>query len=199
MEFAEVVRSRRMVRSYDPTRAVSADQLDAIMSAALRAPSAGNTQAVSLLVLERRPDIDNYWRLTKDPGPEDSWLQGMRTAPVLILVWTSREAYLDRYAQPDKGWSDRDPARWSAPYWFVDAGMAALAALLAAVDSQLAACFFGIPAAKVAAVRTAFSVPSDELPVGAISLGYPSPQPGPRRRRPRRSSMKRVHRGSWAN
>jgi nitroreductase len=199
MEFAKVLRSRRMVRSYDPTRVVSAEQLDTIISAALRAPSAGDTQGVSLLVLDHRPDVDNYWRLTADPGQEDSWLRGMRTAPVLMLIWTSREAYLDRYAQPDKGWSDRDPARWSAPYWFVDGGMAALAALLAAVDTQLGACFFGIPAAKVAAVRAAFSVPSDELPVGAISLGYPSPEPGAERGRARRSSVPRVHRGSWAN
>ena len=83
----------------------------------------------------------------------------MRTAPVLVTVWTSEEAYLDRYAEPDKGWTDRDPARWSAPYWFVDAGMASMAALLSAVDNDLGACFFGIPADRIAAVREAFGVP----------------------------------------
>ena len=67
---------------------------------------------------------------------DSTWLRGMRTAPVLILVWTSEEAYLDRYAEPDKGWTDEDPARWSAPYWFVDAGMASMAALLSAVDQR---------------------------------------------------------------
>ena len=56
----------------------------------------------------------------------------MRTAPVLVTVWTSERAYLDRYAEPDKGWTDRDKARWSAPYWWVDAGMAAMNVLLAA-------------------------------------------------------------------
>ena len=71
----------------------------------------------------------------------------MRTAPVLVLVWTSQAAYLDRYAEPDKGWTDRDPERWSAPYWFVDGGMAALAMLLTATDAGLGACFFGIPSA----------------------------------------------------
>ena len=62
-----------------------------------------------------------------------------------MLVWTSEQAYLDRYAEPDKGWTDRDPARWSAPYWWVDAGMASMPTLLTAVDSGLGACFFGIP------------------------------------------------------
>ncbi len=51
MEFAEVLRGRRMIRSYDAARPVPADALDAILRAALRAPSAGFTQGVSLLVL----------------------------------------------------------------------------------------------------------------------------------------------------
>ncbi len=78
----------------------------------------------------------------------------MRSAPVLILVWTSEDTYLDRYAEPDKGWIDRDPARWSAPYWFADAGMASMAALLSAVDQDLGACFFGIPVDRANQLRT---------------------------------------------
>ena len=55
-------------------------------------------------------------RTGRRPANRDSrWLRGMRTAPVLILVWTSQEAYLDRYAEPDKGWTDRDLAHWPAP------------------------------------------------------------------------------------
>ena len=76
----------------------------------------------------------------------------MRTAPVLVLVWTAPGAYLDRYAQADKGWTDRDPARWTAPYWHVDAGMSVLAMLYAAVDAGLGACFFGVPPNRIAAV-----------------------------------------------
>ena len=85
----------------------------------------------------------------------------MRSAPALVLVWTSRAAYLDRYAEPDKGWTDRDPERWSAPYWFVDGGMAALAMLLTATDAGLGACFFGIPTRRIGAVRETFGVPAD--------------------------------------
>ena len=91
--------------------------------------------------------------MTTDPTAEpDRWLAGMRTAPVLVLVWTAPGAYLDRYAEPDKGWTDRDPARWTAPYWYVDAGMAVLAMLYAAVDEGLGACFFGVPPDRIAAV-----------------------------------------------
>ena len=115
------------------------------------------------------------------------------------MVWTSQAAYLDRYAEPDKGWTDRDPERWSAPYWFVDGGMAALAMLLTATDAGLGACFFGIPSARIGAVRDAFDVPDDQLCVGAISLGYAAPGglEGSPARRPRRRPDELVHRGAW--
>jgi nitroreductase len=129
-----------------------------VLDAALRAPSAGFTQGVSLLVLDTVDQRQRFWAataVTTTAEPPSRWLEGMRTAPVLVLVLTSREAYLDRYAEPDKGWTDRDEGRWSAPYWFVDAGMAAMAALLAAVDAGLGACFFGVPVDRVPAVRAA--------------------------------------------
>jgi nitroreductase len=196
MQFAEVVRRRRMIRSYDTARSVPADALDAILEAARRAPSAGFTQGVSLLVLSTA-GRETFWRITADE--DSSWLRGMRTAPVLITVWTSEEAYLDRYAEADKGWTDRDPARWSAPYWFVDAGMASMAALLSAVDHDLGACFFGIPADRIPAVREAFGVPTSQLSVGVISLGYPNLAPGTvsPTRRARKAQSEVIHRGTW--
>ena len=197
MQFAEVLRRRRMIRSYDAARSVPADALDAILEAARRSPSAGFTQGVSLLVLSRATEREIFWRITADA--DSSWLRGMRAASVLITVWTSEDAYLDRYAEADKGWTDRNPARWSAPYWFVDAGMAAMAALLSAVDHDLGACFFGIPADRIPAVREAFGVPTGQLSVGVISLGYPTPAPalGSPTRRPRKAQSEVIHRGTW--
>ena len=124
----------------------------------------------------------------------------MRTAPVLILVWTSQEAYLDRYSEPDKGWTDRDLAHWPAPYWYVDAGMAGMAALLCAVDQDLGACFFGVPTAQIPAVRAVFGVPDDQLSVGVISLGYPAPTERPSgspTRRTRRPTGQLLHHSRW--
>ena len=197
MELSQVLRRRRMVRAYDPDRPVPAEQVDAVCAAALRAPSAGFTQGVSLVVLDSAEDRARFWQLTGDR--RSIWARGMRNAPVLILVWTSEQAYLDRYAEPDKGWTDRDPGRWSAPYWYVDGGMAAMAALLTAVDGGLGACFFGIPAGRIGAVRSAYAVPADQLSVGVISLGYavPAPAIGSPARRPRRPAERLIHRGSW--
>lgn len=197
MEFGKVLRRRRMIRSYDEARLVPQEALDEVLAAALRAPSAGFTQGISLLVLTQATDRGAFWRVTE--GTDSSWLRGIRTAPVLILVWASEDAYLDRYAEPDKGWTDRDPARWSAPYWFVDAGMASMAALLAAVDQQLGACFFGIPTDRIAAIREAFGVPASQLSVGVISLGYAvlAPPTGSPTRRPRKAATELIHRGVW--
>jgi nitroreductase len=199
MELSEVLRRRRMVRTYAVDRPVPPAMVEAITAAALRVPSAGFTQAVSLLVLTSPEQRAAYWSVAAER--ESSWLAGMRSAPVLILVWTSRAAYLDRYAEPDKGWTDRDPERWPAPYWHVDAGMAVLAMLLTATDQGLGACFFGVPAGRIESVRDEFGVPDDQLSVGVVSLGYPVPAAatGSPTRRPRRPAGDLVYHERWPN
>ncbi|MDT4997540.1 MAG: hypothetical protein QOD45_1608, partial [Pseudonocardiales bacterium] len=44
MEFADVVRQRRMVRTYDPDRPVPRATVQQLLGLAVRAPSAGHTQ-----------------------------------------------------------------------------------------------------------------------------------------------------------
>ena len=95
----------------------------------------------------------------------------MQTAPVLIVCLSDPGTYLDRYAAPDKGWTDRDPARWPVPYWDVDTGMAALLMLLSAVDQGLGGLFFGVPPECHAAVRSALGIPADRRLVGVVSIG----------------------------
>ena len=197
MELDEVLRRRRMVRAYAEDRPVPPELVDRVCAAALRVPSAGFTQGVSLLVLTSAEQRAAYWSATAGAA-QSRWLTGMRTAPVLVLLWTSQQAYLDRYAEPDKGWTDRDPQRWSAPYWFVDGGMAALAMLLTATDAGLGACFFGVPAARTGAVRATFGVPAEQLSVGVVTLGYAAGTvPGSPARRPRRRPEELIHRGVW--
>ena len=50
MEFRDVVRARRMVRNY-PGEPIDSESLEAILDAARRAPSAGNTQGQSFVVV----------------------------------------------------------------------------------------------------------------------------------------------------
>jgi nitroreductase len=203
MEFQAVVQRRRMVRRYS-TEPVDTAAVDRLLRNAVRAPSAGFSQGWAFLVLDQRADVDVFWNVTTPPdraAEPDSWLRGMRAAPVVIVPMSTKSAYLDRYAEADKGWTDRDETCWPVPYWHVDAGMASLLMLLTAADEGLGACFFGIPGGQIPAFRSAFSVPSDHAPVGAITVGHPAAAPGKRgsaATRNRRSIQDVVHRGRWS-
>ena len=211
-----MVRKRRMVRRYDPDKPVDAGVVDRMLANAVRAPSAGFSQGWAFLVLETREDVDRFWAATTpattpapaqptgpadgEAAPESSWLRGMRTAPVVIVPLSHKDAYLDRYAQPDKGWTDRDESRWPVPYWHVDTGMAALLILQTAVDEGLGACFFGIPPDRTETFREAFDVPAAYTPIGAITVGHRVADAGPSgspARRGRRTPDEVVHRGRW--
>jgi nitroreductase len=150
-------------------------------------------------VLTEAVDRDRFWAATAGPGEvPDSWLSGMRHAPAIVVVHSNKDIYLDRYAAADKGWTDRDEARWPVPYWHIDAGFASLLMLLGAVDAGLGACFFGISPARFATYRAAFGVPREYTPIGAVSLGYPVPdRKSPSLRRGRRPVEEVVHRGRW--
>lgn len=204
MEFEEVVRRRRMVRRYSP-EPVGRETVDRLVRDAARAPSAGFSQGWAFLVLDQRADVELFWEATTPPSravEPDSWLRGMRTAPVVIVPLSSKAVYLDRYAEMDKGWTDRDEARWPVPYWHVDAGMASLLILLTAVDEGLGACFFGVPGARITALREAFGIPADFAPVGAITVGHPVPAQdgrGSAATRKRRPVADVVHHGHWSS
>jgi len=202
MEFQDVVRRRRMIRDYTDAP-VDPALVDRALANAVRAPRAGFSQGWAFLVLVQRSDIDRFWEVTTAPGElPDSWLAGMQTAPVVVIPCSSKAAYLSRYAEDDKGWTDEDEARWPVPFWHMDAAMASLLILLTAVDEGLGGCFFGIEPAYTRATRDAFGIPAEFDPVGAISLGHRRPDETPSgspRRRQRRDQADVVHRGHWTS
>jgi nitroreductase len=189
MEFNDVVRRRRMIRRYDPTRPVPEAVLRRCIENAVRAPSAGFSQGWDFVVLSTAAERDRFWTATTDPGVEpDAWLRGIRDAPALIVCCSHKQAYLERYAAPDKGWTDRDEARWPVPYWDIDTGMAALLMLLTAVDEGLGGLFFGVPAGRHAAVHAELDIPADRTVIGVVALGYAVP------RSPKSPSLRRHRR-----
>jgi nitroreductase len=204
MEFRDVVRRRRMVRRYDD-RPVDPAVVDRMLEHALHAPSAGFSQGWAFLRLDSPEDLDRFWRATTPEEYLDrvsDWLAGMRAAPVVIVPLSCKDAYLDRYAQTDKGWTDRDESRWPVPYWHIDTGMASMLILQTAVDEGLGACFFGIPPECIDPFREEFGVPRDHTPIGAITVGHRAQDPGSAgsaARRPRRTAAEVVHHGQWGD
>jgi nitroreductase len=192
-----VVRRRKMVRTYDPDRPVPPAVATRLLEHAIRAPSAGFSQGWAFLVLSEPADRQRFWQVTGGHGG-GRWLSGMRKAPLIVVPHAHKDGYLDRYAEPDKGWTDRDEARWPVPYWHIDTGMAALLMLLTAVDEGLGACFFGIPPEATTGYRDAFSVPEGFTPIGAITVGYPAKDwRSPSLERGRRGTGQVVHHGRW--
>lgn len=177
MDLIDVVSRRRMVRRFDPARTVPLETVTALVRLAQRAPSAGHTQGWDVLALVDPEDRDRFWQVSRDPEATeakepDAWLRGVSAAPVLLVMLSDRTAYLDRYAEPDKGWTDRSLDRWPIPYWDTDTAMAAMLILLGAVDAGLGALFFGVPGPRHDAVKAAYAVPSGRRIVGVIALGH---------------------------
>lgn len=199
MELAEAVRRRRMVRAYDPDRPVPRAVLDRLLAMAIRAPSAGFSQGWDFVVLTAAADREAFWTATADAGaPADPWLTGMRSAPALLLCLSDPDRYLDRYTEPDKGWTDRDEAHWPVPYWDTDVAMAAMLVLLGLVDEGLAGCFFGVPPDRHEQVREALGIPANRRLVGVVSAGYAAPdRRSPSLRRGRRPVSEVAHDGAF--
>jgi nitroreductase len=196
MEFSEVIRRRRMVRHYTD-RPLSPEVVERVLKSALRAPSAGFSQGWAFLALTEPADRARFWpfiptRVKNTPTMQD--------APLVVVPLANKQAYLDRYAQPDKGWEDKAEARWPAPYWYIDTGMAALIMLLTAVDEGLDACFFGMKPEFHDPFRAEFGIPAQYSPIGGITVGYRSPDtpPQPATIDERRLGVEDVvHRGQW--
>ena len=180
-----------MARAFSP-EPVDPDLLDTLLADALRAPSAGNSQGTDLLVLVG-PETARYWgaSLPVERREGFGWPQ-LLDAPVLVVVLTDPQRYVDRYAEADKA---QDAAGWTTPYWWVDGGMV-VQRLLAGVEAAgLGALFFGV-FEQEAAVRSALGIPDDLGIVGVVALGHPLPtRPGRSAGRPKREG--RIHRGGW--
>jgi nitroreductase len=191
VEFGEVVRRRHMVRRFTD-EPVPPDSLDRILHNAVRGPSAGFSQGQAFLVLTAADDLKRFWAVSGAAAADS-----VTSAPLVIVPMSSKRIYLDRYARPDKGWTDRDEKRWPVPFWHIDTGMAALLILLTVVDEGLGALYFGIVPEAVGPFREAFGVPDDHEPIGAIAIGY-NAEDAPRDLRARRRPAEDVvHYGHW--
>jgi nitroreductase len=181
---------------------------DRLLKAAERAPSAGFSQGYSFLVLEGAEQCAPLWKILADAveaerGTEDedpAEVVALSTAQLVIIPLAGKNVYLRRYAQPGKGWTDLDEARWPIPWWYVDTGFTALLILLAVTNEGLGASYFGFDQRTLPGFHTQFGVPDEWMPVGAIAIGHPDPANDPIR--PARPSERMplaglVHRGRW--
>jgi nitroreductase len=181
-----------MARAFSP-EPIDPHLVEELLVDALRAPSAGNSQGAEVVVLEGPEQTRRYWdaSLPEDRRAGFAW-PDLLAAPVLVVVLTDPQRYVDRYAEADKA---QDATGWATPYWWVDGGMVVQRLLAGVETAGLGALFFGV-FARETAVRDALSIPEGRGIVGVVAFGNPLPsEPGRSAGRPKRSD--RIHRGGW--
>jgi nitroreductase len=195
VEFLQVVRRRRMVRAYDG-RAVDPTALDRVLDSARRAASAGNTQAVSFVVVRDPAVRAAVAEVCGEPAAVARGLpRWVSTAPVLVVPCLRPADYDERYAAVDKR-ASRGPRAWDVPWPWVDAGQSLALLLCAAVDQGLAAGLLDV--ADRDALRGALGVPAEVVPLGVVTVGHPAPdRPSSSLARGRKPLGDLVHADRW--
>ena len=195
MEFADVIRHRRVVRNYTD-QPVDPASVERILDVARRAPSAGFSQGQGFVVVTEPGRRQRIAELADEPAYVaqgfDPWIS---RAPVHVVVCVSEKVYRDRYSEPDKAGTDA-AQDWPVPYWWVDAGAAMMLILLAAVDEGLAAGFLGSHA--MPELKRELGIPEEMEPIGIVTIGHPAPD---RRSgslaKGRKDAAEVVHREAW--
>jgi nitroreductase len=207
LEFADVVRGRRMSRAFS-SQPVDSELISQIVDLASRAPSAGKTQGWHALIITSS-DTAKFWDDTLAVEKRESfrWKQ-LLDAPVIALVFADPLAYVERYSEDDKAHTGLGASTeaWPTPYWTVDASFAAMTMLLAAEDAGLGALFFAVFSGEQQ-LRARLHVPEAMQLIGAIALGWPvardakiensNASKGASANRARRSAEQITHLNGW--
>lgn len=177
VDFAEIMRRRRMVRNYTD-EPVDRDALERIVRVGRRAPSGGFSQGVRMVVVTDSEMRRLIAELGNEPEyVDDGYEPWISRAPAHIVVGLREDDYHDRYQEPDK-LENGEEIVWPVPWWWVDAGKAMMLLLLAAVDEGLGAGLFGLyPAANNDRLREALGLPEDVAVVGVVTVGHPAEEP----------------------
>ncbi len=110
-----------MIRDYQDA-SLEQDVVERIVGHGLRAPSAGFSQGWAFLVLQAAVDRERFWQV----AGEQDWLERhptMRVAPLLVIPFSHKETYLDRYATRSRAGptatkpGGRCPTGTSTPAW----------------------------------------------------------------------------------
>jgi nitroreductase len=171
METWDAIRARRNVRTYQD-RPIAAGDLDQILEAGRRSPSASNRQPWDFVVVTDRSqlqELTTVWMGARH-------LAQAAAAVVMTLAQPEEERYLtiDQY----------------------DLGQATTAMMLAAADLGVGSGHSAIGDQE--ACRGILAIPEDRICAYMLALGYPADRPlKPIARPDRRPFDEVVHRGHW--
>jgi nitroreductase len=171
METWDAIRARRNVRTYQD-RPIAADDLDRILEAGRRSPSASNRQPWDLVVATDRSQLQELATV---------WVGARHLAEAAAaVVMTLRQPEQERYITIDQ----------------YDLGQATMAMMLAAADLGIGSGHSAV--GDQDACRRILAIPDDRICAYMLALGYPADRPlKPIVKPDRRPFDEVVHRGHW--
>jgi nitroreductase len=156
MDFARLIEERHSTRAWQE-RAVEQEKLDAVLQAANRAPSAGDLQAYSIVIVRSVAAR----RALAEAAAGQEWLA---QAPVVLAFLADPGRSGVKYGR-----------RGENLYAVQDATIACAYAQLAAHDAGLAACWVG--AFRTNDVQEIVGATAHQVPVALLPIGYAAETP----------------------
>jgi nitroreductase len=171
METWDAIRARRNVRTYQD-RPIPAADIDRILEAGWRSPSASNRQPWDFVVVTDRSQLQELTTV---------WMGARHLADaVAAVVMTLRQPEAERYLTINQ----------------YDLGQATMAMMLAATDLGVGSGHSAI--GEQEACRRILGIPEDRICAYMLALGYPADRPlKPILHPDRRPFDEVVHRGHW--
>ncbi len=188
--------NRRSVRAYSDQPVTRADK-DAILQAAMRAPTAGNMMLYSILEIEDQA-IKDRLAITCDNQPF------IARAPYVLLFLADYQRWFDYFQAggveqlcEERGLEMRRPQEGDLLLACTDAVIAAHTAVIAADALGMGSCYIGDIIEHYEDHRELFCLPQYVAPVTMICFGYPTPEQAARKQTPRFDPEFIVHQNTY--
>ncbi len=167
----EVIENRVSLRKYDK-KDISNEDLDKIIKAAMRAPTAGNMMLYSILKIKDQKKKDKLIE-TCDNQPF------IGEAPVVLIFLADMQRWFDYYDYCGvKDYCEKNSLEYNGPeegdllLATTDAIIAAQNAVIAAESLNIGSCYIGDIMENYEVHREMFNLPDFVFPVGMLCLGY---------------------------
>jgi FMN reductase (NADPH)/FMN reductase [NAD(P)H] len=173
-ETLELIHQRRSVRAYED-RPIDRETVDAIINAAMRAPTAGNLMLYSILEIEDQATKEKLAR-SCDNQPF------IARAPLVLIFLADYQRWIDVFLASDvpsycesRGEAMRHPGEGDLLLACCDALIAAQTAVIAAESLGVGSCYVGDIMERYEYHRELLDLPQYTFPITLVCFGYPTP------------------------